>query len=193
MRPQSVSFAFALDNLSDISRLSSKLSNGTISPKELLAIKNTLNIIEKFENLTSNFNSEILKPNSNNEALIDFRDILDRTIKDEPSNNIRVGNIIKEGANGVLDSIRGEISIIEEKFENYEEELIQITGIKNLKINYAKNTGYSIDIPILGVKNFKNNIEEFTLKQKLSSMEKYTTKTLLGLEEKIFKPKIKIL
>ncbi len=180
-----------LDNLSDISRLSSKLSNGTISPKELLAIKNTLNIIEKFENLTSNFNSEILKPNSNNEALIDFRDILDRTIKDEPSNNIRVGNIIKEGANGVLDSIRGEISIIEEKFENYEEELIQITGIKNLKINYAKNTGYSIDIPILGVKNFKNNIEEFTLKQKLSSMEKYTTKTLLGLEEKILSLKLK--
>ncbi len=93
----------------------------------------------------------------------------------------------------MLDSIRGEISIIEEKFENYEEELIQITGIKNLKINYAKNTGYSIDIPILGVKNFKNNIEEFTLKQKLSSMEKYTTKTLLVFEEKDFKPKIKIL
>ena len=54
----------------------------------------------------------------------------------------------------MLDSIRGEISIIEEKFENYEEELIQITGIKNLKINYAKNTGYSIDIPILGSKKF---------------------------------------
>jgi len=180
-----------LDNLSDISRLSSKLSNGTITPKELLAIKSTLNIIEEFEKITSGFNSKILKPLPNNEALIDFRDIIEKSIKDEPSNNIRVGNIIKNGANGVLDGIFGEISLIEEKFENYEEELIQITGVKNLKINYAKNTGYSIDLPILGAKNFKDNIKDFTLKQKLSTVEKYTTKTLLELEEKILSLRLK--
>lgn len=180
-----------LDNLSDTSRLSSKLSNGTISPKELLAIKNTLNIVENFEDITSKFNSKILQPNSKNEALIDFRNILEKSIKDEPSGNIRVGNIIKEGANGTLDAILGEISKLENKIKNYEEELIQITGIKNLKINYAKNTGYSIDLTILDGVKFKNAIENSTLKQKLSSVEKYTTKTLMEIEEKLLSLKLK--
>ena len=125
------------------------------------------------------------------EVLEGYREIIERTIADEPSNNIRVGGIIKDGANGALDVLRAEIAVVENEILEYENELILQTGVKNLKINYAKNTGYSIDIPILGVKNFKNNIEEFTLKQKLSSMEKYTTKTLLGLEEKILSLKLK--
>ncbi len=180
-----------LDDLSDISRLSSKLSNGTISPKELLAIKNTLNIIENFEKVTSNFNAEILKSNSDNGVLIDFRDIIERTVKDEPSNNIRIGNIIKEGANGILDTFRGDILKAEEKIQNYEEELIQLTKIKNLKINYAKNTGYSIDIPPKETIKLKNTDIDFILKQKLSSTEKYTTKILSEIEDKILSLKLK--
>ncbi len=180
-----------LDNLSDTSRLSSKLSNGTISPKELLAIKSTLNIIENYNKITADFSAKILMPNSENEILIDFRNIIERTIKDEPANNIRIGNIIKEGANGVLDSIKGEISILESKIENYEEELGQITKIKNLKINYAKNTGYSIDLTPADAVKFKKTIENFTLKQKLASIEKYMTKTLLEIEEKILSLKLK--
>ncbi len=180
-----------LDNLSDTSRLSSKLSNGTISPKELLAIKNTLKIIEEFNRISSKFNSKILKPNPENETLIDFRNIIDRSIKDEPANNVRIGNIIKEGANGALDTALGEIKGLENRIENYEEELIQITGIKNLKINYAKNTGYSIDLAHNDTVKFKNSIENFTLKQKLSSIEKYTTKTLMELEEKLLSLKLK--
>lgn len=180
-----------LDNLSDTSRLSSKVSNGTIGPKELLAIKNTLNIVEKFNETTSKFNSKILKPNSENEALIDFRNILEKTIKDEPQNNIRIGNIIKEGANGTLDIVLGEISKLEGKIENYEEELSQITGLKNLKINYAKNTGYTIDLNANNAVKFKNTVENYTLKQKTSSIEKYTTRTLMEIEEKLLSLKLK--
>ena len=180
-----------LENLGDISRLSSKLSNGTIAPKELLSIKTTLAIIEDFIEISSSFKSEILKNTSECEVLLSFRDIIERTIKEEPAVGLRVGGIIKDGANGVLDSIRAEISMVMDKITCYEEELAGITNIKNLKITYAKNTGYSIDIPISSVKMFVNNIEDFTRKQKLSSVEKFTTKKLAELEEKILSLRLK--
>ena len=180
-----------LENLGDISRLSSKLSNGTIAPKELLSIKTTLAIIEDFIEISSSFKSEILKNTSECEVLLSFRDIIERTIKEEPAVGLRVGGIIKDGANGVLDSIRAEISMVMDKITCYEEELAGITNIKNLKITYAKNTGYSIDIPISSVKMFVNNVEDFTRKQKLSSVEKFTTKKLAELEEKILSLRLK--
>jgi len=180
-----------LENQADISRLSSKLSNGTISPKELLAIKNTLKIAKDFKTLTNSFKSPILKNNYDDEILISYGEILERTVNEEPPNNLRVGGIIKEGANGQLDALRAEISLVENEILNYENELIQKTGVKNLKINYSKNTGYTIDVPVLGVKDFKLYAGECRLKQKLSSAEKYTLPRLLELEEKILSLKLK--
>ncbi len=180
-----------LEDLADISRLSSKLSNGTVSPKELLAIKNTLKIIEKFKTLSKSFKSPVLKNEYDDEILISYREILERTIAQEPSGNLRTGGIIKDGANGPLDALRAEISVLENEISDYENELIQKTGVKNLKINYAKNTGWSIDVPILGVKDFKAKAGEFSLKQKLSGVEKCTTPRLCALEEKVLSQKLK--
>ena len=180
-----------LENLADISRLSSKLSNGTVSPKELLAIKSTLNIVEKFNTLINCFNSPVLGNSYDDEILISYRDIIERTIKEDPAGNIRVGGIIKEGANGTLDALRTEILMAEDEVSEYENELIQKTGVKNLKINYAKNTGYSIDVPVVGIKAFCTVVGVYTLKQKLSGSEKYTTPRLSQLEEKILSLKLK--
>ena len=180
-----------LENLSDISRLSSKLSNGTISPKELLAIKTSLKITEEFNELSKSFKSEILKNAPESEILEGFREIIERTIADEPSNNIRVGGIIKDGANGALDAIRAQISAIDDNILKYENELILKTGVKNLKINYAKNTGYTIDTPVVNAKAFKDNVSDHTTRQKTVSFEKFTTPKLLDLEEKILSLKLK--
>lgn len=180
-----------LENLSDISRLSSKLSNGTITPKELLAIKNTLEITEAFSKCCSGFKAEILKPAAVDENLVNFREIIEKTIKEEPSNNIRVGNIIKEGANGVLDTVRAELAGFEGEIISYEKELIKKTGVKNLKINYTKNLGYSIEVPVSGVKEFTIAVEGCFVKQKLSGCERFGTEVLNTLEERILRLKLK--
>lgn len=180
-----------LGNLADISRLSSKLSNGTVSPKELLAIKASLKIMEEFNKLSNSFKSKILKNAPKSEILVGFREIIERTITDEPSNNIRVGGIIKDGANGALDALRAEISAIENEILKHENELILKTGIKKLKINYAKNTGYTADIPITSAKAFKNTICDCTTRQKTVSFEKFATLKLSNLEEKILSLKLK--
>lgn len=179
------------ENLADISRLSSKLSNGTITPKELIAIKNTLKVMEEFINISSCFKAEILKPAFADENLLNFREIIERCINDEPANNIRTGGIIKDGANGLLDNIRAEILNTENEIKKYEEDLILKTGVKNLKINYAKNTGYSIDVPVLGVKEFISKTDNYTKKQKLSSVEKFSTSILNALEDKVLSLKLK--
>jgi len=175
-----------LDNLSDISRLSSKLSNGTIMPKELLAIKDSLKIAEEFKDVCSSFKSKILKTTGADDTILDFRNIIERSIKEEPSNYIKSGGIIKEGANGMLDNLRAEIEKTKIEIENYENELVLKSGVKNLKISYAKNTGYSIDVPISSIKTFKSALDDDVVhKQKLSSYEKFGTKRLSVLEDKM--------
>lgn len=180
-----------LENLSDISRLSSKLSNGTITPKELLAIKNTLAVVEAFNECCSGFEAEILKPAATDESLVNFREIIEKTIMDEPSGNIRVGNIIKEGANGVLDAVRAEIALAEGEIKEYEKSFIEKTGVKNLKITYSKNLGYSIEVPISGVKDFIAEAGDCFSKQKLSTCEKFGTSTLNALEDRVLSLRLK--
>ncbi len=183
--------AVLFENLADISRLSSKLSNGTVTPKELVAIKSTLMVMEEFINICKNFNSEILKISVLDENLINFREIIERSINEEPANNLRTGGIIKDGANGLLDNIRAEILNTEDEIKKYEKDLILKSGVKNLKINYAKNTGYSIDVPVLGVKDFTSNIDNYARKQKLSSVEKFSTDILKSFEDKVLSLRLK--
>ncbi|MCX4275674.1 MAG: DNA mismatch repair protein MutS [Candidatus Gastranaerophilales bacterium] len=190
-RKSAEKLAELLEDLADISRLSSKLSNGTISPKELLAIKSSLKITEKFNKLSDSFKSPILKNAPETEVLEGYREIIERTIADEPSNNIRVGGIIKDGANGALDVLRAEIAVVENEILEYENELILQTGVKNLKINYAKNTGYTADIPILSSKAFRDNVSDCIMRQKTASFEKFTTSKLSNFEEKILSLKLK--
>lgn len=188
-----------LGEIADISRLSSKLSNGTITPKELLSIKTSLGYLNEFYNTLKPFNSSLLKSTDGIENLLDFKEIIERTIKEEPGHNIRTGGIIKKGANGQLDKLLEEACRVENDILEYEKKLaetLENAGIrtKNLKISYAKNGGYSIEVQNQLVAGFLKALEGeegLITKQKLSQCEKFTTRRLMELEEKLLSLKLK--
>ena len=182
----------ALNKVYDIERLAGKIAYGNVNARELISLKNSLSRLPEIKKELTQAQSPMLKRLYDElDELTDIAELIEKSIVDEPPISVKEGGIIKKGYNELIDEYREAGTEGKNWIVALEAKEKERTGIKNLKINYAKNTGYSIDIPILGVKNFKNNIEEFTLKQKLSSMEKYTTKTLLGLEEKILSLKLK--
>lgn len=180
-----------LDGISDTFRLSSKLSNGTILPKEFINVKNALRVTEKFNLICSGFNSPILKRNFESETLLDFAEIIERTVSEDFCCNLKTGGIIKQGANGLLDSLRGEINGLENEVSIYENELKNLCGAKNLKISVSKNVCYSIEVPISALKTFKDKLPDAFCVQKRANFERYTTERLKTIEEKISALKLK--
>lgn len=172
-----------LENCYDISRLSSKISNGTILPKDFIALKETFTAIALLRKVCRKFNSRILNFFNDKILLLsDFNEILQKTIMDEPNSNLKEGGLIKDGASAELDSFRLEISKFEKWFVDYEKKLRAQTGIKNLKVARNKVFGYYIEVPISDVKLINY---DFKRKQTLSNAERFYTDTLLEKEQKI--------
>src|SRR5699024_9867265 len=77
----------------------------------------------------------------------------------------------------------------ENRLISYESEQRELTGIKNLKIIYNKNNGYSIEVT-------KSNVDKvdksYIRKQTLKNQERYTTEELENISSIILNGKEKI-
>ena len=91
----------------DISRIISRISLGTVTPKDLIALKMTLLQLPELEYTLSNVKSPMLGDMRKNfDLLEDVCDLLERAINDEPPALLRDGNVIKEGFNEEIDNLR---------------------------------------------------------------------------------------
>lgn len=170
-----------LDNCYDISRLSSKISNGTISPKDFLALKETLFSISALEKTSKHFKSPILNFISPETlALFEFAQMLNDTISNEPNPSPKEGYVIKDGANAELDFLRGAIKQNEDWFREYEQELKIQTGAKKLRVAFNKLFGYFIEVPMVQIKLVP---KDFKRKQTLSASERFYTDILMEHEQ----------
>lgn len=170
-----------LENTGDISRLSSRLSNGTITPLEFLTIKDSLKILKETEKIKNKLNIKLINEESlNKELLSDFHDIIEKTIKDD-INSHKSGDFIKDGANPDLDILKIEYKKCENELDEYVLQLRAYTGITNIKPN---KKGGSLWLEISSSKTPTG--ADFRLIQKLKTISKYTTDKLITLEEEIF-------
>lgn len=172
----------------DIERIITRLSYNKASPKDLISLKNSLSIIPQIVSALdtnpdlSNFSS-LIKPIPEVEKLIE------KSIKDEPSNTPGDGEVIKDGFSVELDEYRELLSHSNEKLKEFEEKEKLKTGIQKLRIGYNQVFGYYIEIPKGQVKNVP---EYFTRKQTLVNSERYITPDLKEFEDKIMSAKEKI-
>ncbi len=170
-----------LEYVSDIERINSKIVSMIAGPRDLIHLKNTLNVIPKIRKILHEFNSHSCNKidlNFNNFVL----DLIDKSIVNEPPNSINDGDCIKEGYNDILDEIKNRSMHSEELLLNYENKLKDETSIKNLRLKYNKVTGYFIEVSKGQIDNVP---EHFKRIQTLKNVERYTTSDLAEIEYKI--------
>ncbi len=178
-----------LGKMTDIERLAVKLSNSSINPRDFLSLKETLSILPNFKAALGNFQSEYLQcPLENIDDLVEFASIIARTIKDEPSNNIKDGNIIRDEVNSDLDYYRGLLTGGEEWLKNFEEEQKEISGIKNLRVSYNRNFGFFIEITKSNLSQVPMN---YVRKQTLTNAERFITEELRKHENDVLSAQFK--
>ncbi len=174
----------------DISRIISRVSLGTVTPKDLIALKMTLLKLPELEYTLSTVKSPMLADMRKNfDLLEDVCDLLERAIADEPPSLLRDGNVIKEGFNEEIDKLRLAMRDGKKWLASVESEERAATGISKLKVGYNKVFGYYIEVT---KSNIKDVPEHYIRKQTLANCERYITpklkeieNTILGASEKI--------
>ena len=172
-----------LNPIYDLERLMTKISCKSANPRDLIAFKNSLEMIPYIKNIIGTFKSNLFKEAFEKmDDLQDLYHLIDSAIVDDPPIAMRDGGIIKEGYSEEADRLRKAKTEGKEWLAQLEEREKENTGIKNLKIKFNKVFGYYLEV----TNSFKNLVpDNWVRKQTLTNAERYTTEELKKLEDVI--------
>ncbi|MBE7086276.1 MAG: DNA mismatch repair protein MutS [Clostridiales bacterium] len=172
-----------LKEVRDIERISGKISNGNLLPRDCIALAKSLDMLPSLKFQLTGFTSKIVA--DIDEGLLDMKqtcDLLFAAIDPEAPALMKDGGYIRSGFNADLDElreIRNNSAGILQEIEFREKER---TGIKTLKVGFNRVFGYYIEVS----NSFKDKVPaEYIRKQTLTTGERYITEELKILEEKI--------
>ncbi len=176
-------------SIRDIERISGKISNNNITPKDCLNLASSLSVLPKLKETLKFAFSEILV--DVNKRITDFKDLSQLLIKAIDPNvtaTTKEGGYIANGFDKELDRLRLVSTNSEGLIKEIEEREREATGIKNLRINYNKVFGYYIEV----TNSFKDKVPySYVRKQTLVGAERYITEELKELEDEILGAKEK--
>ncbi|MDO9037143.1 MAG: DNA mismatch repair protein MutS [Lutibacter sp.] len=183
---------YQIKQISDIERLVSKVAVGKVNPREVVALKNSLNAIIPIKESAEKSNNEALKIIGEQlQSCTTIREKITKTLNEDAPVNINKGNAIASGVSAELDELRTISTLGKGYLDNMQAREIERTGISSLKISFNNVFGYYIEVR----NTHKDKVpEDWIRKQTLVSAERYITEELkeyetkiLGAEEKIGK------
>ena len=179
-----------LNPIYDLERLLSKVTYKTANPRDLIAFRNSLQMLPPIKTVLSAFEKEELTGiREQIDGLEDLYQLIDAAIVEEPPISIREGGMIKDQFDETIDRLRSAKHDGKQWLAQLEEEDRERTGIKNLKIKYNKVFGYYFEV----TNSYKDQVpEDYIRKQTLANAERYTTPRLKELEDTILNAEDKL-
>jgi len=185
----------ALKGIRDIERTMGRLSAASGNARDLLALKTSLDqlpelrvhlaaLLEAQRFGASECVSRLLAAQIHAEIL-EFPDLvgeLSRALLDEPPLTIKEGGIFRDGFNPQLDELRSACREGKDWIARLQQQEIEATGIKSLKIRYTSVFGYFIEITKA---NLGSVPERYHRKQTTVNGERFITPELKEMEGKI--------
>ena len=174
---------FLLKEVSDLERLVGRLNLGTATPRDLNALKASIEQGPQINQVLSDATSLLLQVLTENIfELPEIRDLIGRAITDEPPVNLSDGGVIRAGFDAELDEIRGISTSAKQTIAAFEEQEKTRTGIGNLKIRFNNVFGYYIEISKGQISRVP---EDYEHRQTLANAERFTTPQLKEWEQKV--------
>ncbi|NLW69717.1 MAG: DNA mismatch repair protein MutS, partial [Eubacteriaceae bacterium] len=148
-----------------------------------ISLKETISYLPKIKQLLHKAVSPILnKIREETDELADIFELIDISINEQCSANVKDGNTIKPGYNEKADETRDFRLNARNILSELEIKERENSGIKNLKIKYNKVFGYYFEV---SKSNLENVPEHFIRKQTLVNAERFYTDELKDIEQKI--------
>ncbi|WP_250227421.1 DNA mismatch repair protein MutS [Anaeropeptidivorans aminofermentans] len=174
-----------LNTIYDIERILGRIIYQAANARDLVSLKKSLEHLPSIKLMLMQLKSELNTELFNDlDCCEDIYKLISRSIVEEPPFSIREGGFIKLGFNETLDHYKEAKEKGGTWLKAYESEQRELTGIKNLKINFNKVFGYYIEI----TNSYKGLApENYIRRQTLANAERYTTPELKKIEEDILK------
>ena len=179
-----------LNPVYDLERLLGKVSYKTANPRDLIAFRNSMEMLPPIKTVAGGLQDSLLNQLSEEiDGLQDIYHLIDASIVEEAPLTIREGGMIKEGFDETIDSLRQAKTEGKDWLAQLENEDRERSGIKNLRIKYNKVFGYYFEV----TNSYLSMVpKDFIRKQTLTNAERFTTPRLKELEDTILNAEDKL-
>lgn len=166
----------ALEAVADLERIVGRLSFGSVSPRDLVALRRSIQSLPPVEALVRNGESELFVERAAQwDTLADIERRIADTIVEEPPASLRDGLVIRPGYHAELDALRDADATGKDWLSRFEAQEREHTGINTLRIGFNKVFGYYIEVR----KTHSDRVPEaYIRKQTLVNAERFITPEL---------------
>lgn len=200
-----------LEGILDVERLTSRITLGTATPRDLVALRQTLEQVPVIRSLvpacvsaaaggdgsetiaggsTRATSTRLAQLREQMDELADVRDLVARGISDEPPALLNESGVIRRGYNCELDELRELLKNGRQIIASMEERERKRTGIGSLKIRYNQVFGYYMEV---SKPNLPLVPADYERKQTLVNAERFTTAELKDHERKVLSAEERVL
>jgi DNA mismatch repair protein MutS len=179
----------ALRGVSDLERLTNRLLIGKSGPRDLLALRQSLEAVPLLHALTEP-HPALRSLTDRLDACDDVIDHIRRAVSDEPPATLNDTGIIRAGYSDELDGIMNATRDAREWIANLEPHERKRTGISSLKIGFNKVFGYYIEVSHANTGKIP---DDYLRKQTLVNAERYITPELKEYETLVLNAEEQIL
>jgi DNA mismatch repair protein MutS len=195
-----------LEGILDLERLTSRVTLGVVTPRDLLALRGSLEKIPRVraqvatgeraeESATSGApttvrTSRLAVLRDEMDEMADVRDLIARGISEEPPAMVNEPGVIRRGYHAELDELRDITKQGRQIIAAMEERERKRTGIASLKIRYNQVFGFYIEI---SKANLHLAPDDYERKQTLVNAERFTSGELKEHERKVLSAEERVL
>ncbi len=166
----------------DVERITARIALKSARPRDLSGLRDTLKQLPQLHTLLANVAApriqQLARDLQADAALVE---LLQKTLKDEPSSVLREGGVIADGYDADLDELRGIQNNCGEFLLALESRERARTGIDKLKVEYNRVHGFYIEV---STANADKVPDDYRRRQTLKNVERYITPELKTFEDK---------
>ena len=170
----------ALGAIADLERLMGRLSLGTVNPRELVALRRSIEGLPGIEKALQGADSALLTGFASQwDSLADLAVLIKEALVDDPPATLRDGWVIRSDSCQELKTLREEGTSGKNWLSELEAQERERTGISSLRVGFNKVFGYYIEVR----KTYLNQVpDNYVRKQTLVNAERFIVPVLKDRE-----------
>lgn len=181
----------SLESMGDLERLSSRLTLGRATARDLLALLESFEVIPKLRQQLAGDRPALISSIAHNlDELRDLAKLIADSIADDAPNSANEAGMIRAGYRVELDELRDLASSGKGYIAALEARERERTGITTLKVKFTNVFGYFIEV---SNSNRSRVPEDYIRKQTLTNAERYTMPELKEYEGRVLGAEARIL
>lgn len=179
-----------LKEVADVERLTGRLNLGSATPRDVVALRRSLDQVPQVRETLMNSQSSLLQVlYESADELADVRALIAGAVEDDPPLKLNDSGVIRTGYSTELDELRSLSRDAKQTIASMEAEERARSGIGSLRIRYNNVFGYFLEVSKANAARVPADYER---RQTLANAERFTTTALkewegkvLGAEERI--------